>query len=139
MTASPGNSYTPNHAAREAWEAQIHEHRPYSIDELATMLTVGDIIGASKYQEESEAATLVAQPVPEWLIHTNQVGATALCNNIEMYSDDIEDLIYEDPTVLALLKQNETDQRAQAIRARRSTVAFLISHAAEESAAPGAS
>lgn len=139
MTASPGNSYIPNQAAREAWEREIQDHRPYDMAELGELLSYADVIGTNKHQKDVSPDALLTQPVPEWLIHTNQEGATALCNNTEMYDDDTEDLIYEDMTMADLLGLKETDERARAIRARRTTIAFLIHHAIGESSADTAS
>lgn len=135
MTSSAGKAYTPDPAKQEAFRREIENHRDIELDEMDSILSLADVIGVKQYQDDKSTEDIIANPVPEWLINTNPEGAAVLCNNTAKYEDELEDKIEFDPINSQLLERqrnSSNEAQATAIRARRTTIAFLIKHGTDE-------
>lgn len=115
---------------------QLSNIRDISIEELAGEFTRHDFELIEKHQDGVDdpiAAIIEGDFYPSDPTDPNKQARLigAISCNTAMFDDKTEDLIYEDPVVLEILDaKNEypeqVDILTQALRARRSVVAFLM-------------
>jgi hypothetical protein len=134
--AAYSNPYRrPDPAKQAEFLAEINNHRDVSVAEFAGLISIEEVVKVDEFQTTRNTQQLLAAPVPDWLIQDNPAGAAALTNNTTFFDDTepaMEDLIADDPIIKGLLGQNSSEEKAAAIRTRRSVITLIIKHASEQ-------
>lgn len=101
----------------------------YTVEQLSEALTPEEIETANRYQLETPISTLLDNPLPRELRQNNAIGSIMLIGNTIDYdsiSEGLEDAIYEDEKLQAILKLPNEGKRGELLRARRSVVGYLL-------------
>jgi len=115
-------SYRPDPARQEAARAEIATHHDIDITQSYTGISAETVHYIDEFQV-TLGIEMQQNPFPHNL---DDDLARSLENNTTIYDDQIEDLLAEDSLYLNLLKQNQSEGRSRAIRARRSVLVLSI-------------
>lgn len=141
------SSHIPNYEAQRQWKEHINELYELSIDELNNIFNSTDIESLNMYQQalpgeepSVHLERIIQNPISESFIATYGLEkANLLRNNISLYDEGdepLDDKIEEDDILekLGLIRnasKGDVDI-ANAIRVRRSVVAYIINNNLQE-------
>lgn len=117
-------------APHQPQQPEGREHlAEYTVEQLSEVLTPEEIEAANRYQLETPINSLLDNPLPLELRQANELGALMLIGNTIDYdsvTDGLEDAIYEDEKLQAILRLPNEGKRGELLRARRSIVGYLL-------------
>lgn len=118
--------------SKDAFEQHVKGLRDIPVDELAVAFDVGDMLEVDDYQRsQANLAKLALNPLPGTFQEKYGVKADMLEDNTSAYDDEGEDLLFEDDLIMRIVAERSKNPSAEMtalFRARRSVVAFILSH-----------
>lgn len=101
----------------------------YTVEQISEAVTEEEILTANRYQLETPLSGLLDNPLPPQMRSGNTLGWIMLTGNtidFDSVSEGLEDAVYEDEKLRAILTLPNEGKRGELLRARRSIVGYLL-------------
>ena len=117
-----------DHESRSHVEEILEEPHSYTLEQLEAVFDVEDIRSVAVYQEvvSADPHDLFTHPFPQAFVALYRSKLPMLTYNTMRYPDEIEAILQTDVAIQTIFAAPNTHDRARAICARRSVIAFLL-------------
>lgn len=131
MRGAGHNNYQPDLQRQSAYREKIAQQRDFSYDEIVSGLPIELAREADLYQiNDLRQSTVPTSPWPAEWESQHPAASELLQFNVGVYDDEIEDLLYQDKTLIELLEMRKLggndETLVQTIRARRSILLRIL-------------